>query len=129
MGHSIARYENFFFSAQDFAANIREARKGRGLSQKQVSEILGVSVPTVSVWENNKGLPTIDHMLALCWLFEFNPIVFLVVRTEKAVKSMRMFSESVGEKQIATAYEFFGQEPLFDMSDETLSSLNMGSKK
>lgn len=117
MGYRKERYTNFFFTQQDFAANIRLARQGRGLSQKQVASILGVSVPTISIWENAKGLPTIDHMLALCWLFEFNPIVFLVVRTEKAVKTQRMFMDKASDAPLATSIEFFEQSPLFDIDN------------
>lgn len=110
-----SRFINFCLDQQNFAANIRAARKGRGISQAAVGKILGVSKPTISVWESAKGLPTIDHFLALCWLFEFQPISFLLINTEQAVKTARMFAASVGDKPIATVHEVFVNEPIINI--------------
>ncbi len=50
-----------------FIENLTEARKSRGLTQKQVSEALGISDKTYSKWETGENEPNID---ALCRLGE-----------------------------------------------------------
>lgn len=107
---------NFRFDHSAFAENIKQARRGRGLSQKSVAKILSVSKATISLWENDKAQPTIDNMLALCWLYEFSPVSFLIVKTEEAVKTQRMFAERVGEKPIAAHGDVFDHSPFFAVS-------------
>ena len=49
---------------------IAEIRKAKGLTQKQLSEKLGVSDKTVSKWECGKGMPDNAFMLPLCEILE-----------------------------------------------------------
>ena len=48
---------------------IAEQRKGRGLKQAQLAEMLNVSNKTISRWERGVNLPDYDQLLALCDLF------------------------------------------------------------
>ena len=41
-----------------FGKFIREARQGKGLTQKQLAESLHVSDKAVSKWENGAGFPS-----------------------------------------------------------------------
>lgn len=45
---------------------IAEARKERGLTQKELAELLLISDKTVSKWECGNGLPEVSLMLPLC---------------------------------------------------------------
>lgn len=48
---------------------IKELRKEKSLTQKEVAERLNVSEKTISKWETGKGFPDICFMLPLCKLF------------------------------------------------------------
>ncbi len=45
---------------------IAERRRARGITQKQLAELLFISEKTVSKWECGKGLPDVSLMLPLC---------------------------------------------------------------
>ncbi|MDE2933961.1 MAG: helix-turn-helix transcriptional regulator [Chloroflexota bacterium] len=47
------------------AARIREARARVGLTQREVSELLGVSAHTVWCWEAGKTKPSNEHLVEL----------------------------------------------------------------
>ena len=49
---------------------IQELRKGKGLSQEQLADVLGVSRQAVSKWESGQSLPEIEKLLAMSELFE-----------------------------------------------------------
>ncbi len=50
-------------------AYLASLRKGRGMTQQQVADILGVSNKTVSKWESGAGLPDIAALPALAALY------------------------------------------------------------
>lgn len=52
----------------DFASRISELRRERGLSQKELGDMLGVSNKAVSKWENGESLPKTSTMLKLAEL-------------------------------------------------------------
>ena len=45
---------------------IATSRKAKGLTQKQLADILSISDKTVSKWERGSGLPEVSLMLPLC---------------------------------------------------------------
>ena len=45
---------------------IAERRKARGLTQRELAELLNISDKTVSKWERGLGLPEVSLMLPLC---------------------------------------------------------------
>lgn len=51
---------------------IAQLRKGKGLTQVQLAEIIGVSDKTISKWETGSGLPDVSLMLPLCGALEIN---------------------------------------------------------
>ena len=48
---------------------IQELRKGKGLSQEQLADVLGVSRQAVSKWESGQSLPEIEKLIAMSALF------------------------------------------------------------
>ncbi|MFR5876846.1 MAG: helix-turn-helix transcriptional regulator [Eubacterium sp.] len=56
----------------DFANRISELRRERGLSQKELGDMLGVSNKAVSKWENGESLPKTSTMLKLAELFDID---------------------------------------------------------
>ncbi len=49
---------------------IQELRKGKGLSQEQLAEVLGVSRQAVSKWEAGQSLPEIEKLISMSALFK-----------------------------------------------------------
>lgn len=47
-----------------------ELRKEKGLSQKEVADILEVSDKTISKWECGEGFPSIDYLVKLSYFYE-----------------------------------------------------------
>ena len=45
---------------------IMEARKERGLTQKQLGELVGVSDKTISKWECGRGMPELSAIMPVC---------------------------------------------------------------
>ncbi|MCI8525880.1 MAG: helix-turn-helix transcriptional regulator [Oscillospiraceae bacterium] len=48
---------------------IAALRRGRGLSQEQLAEALGVSRQSVSKWETGQATPELDRLRAMCAFF------------------------------------------------------------
>ena len=53
-----------------YGARIRELRKERRMTQKQLGEAVGVDFRTVSFWETERFEPNISQIIRLCKLFE-----------------------------------------------------------
>jgi len=51
---------------------IASRRKERGLTQRQLADLMGISDKTVSKWECGNGLPEVSLMLPLCQALEIN---------------------------------------------------------
>lgn len=62
---------------------IRLARKGLGLTQKELAEKIGKKHNSISEWESNKTKPDIDSMESLCKVLEVTPGYFLSGSTDK----------------------------------------------
>ena len=61
---------------------IKDARKRREMTQKELAERIGVSVQAVSKWENAKGFPDISLLEPLSEALEL-PIAALVTGSEQ----------------------------------------------
>lgn len=44
---------------------IRDARKAKGLTQKELGEILGIGEPTVNKYESGKQNPTVETLFKI----------------------------------------------------------------
>ena len=53
-----------------YGERIRELRKERNMSQKQLGEAIGVDFRTVSFWETERYEPNITQIIKLCKLFQ-----------------------------------------------------------
>ncbi len=52
---------------------IKRLRNERGFSQKQLADRLGVRKQSVSNWENENAMPSMDKFLAMVELFRTTP--------------------------------------------------------
>lgn len=76
---------------------IQTLRKDHGLTQKQLSQMLGVSDKTISKWETGRGLPDALYLSRLCQILEIS--VSELLSGEKL--SSEIYSERT-EKTIVT---------------------------
>ena len=56
---------------------IRELRKKAGIGQKELADIIGVSIPTVSDWETGKKQPSKERLRKLAEYFHVDELVIL----------------------------------------------------
>ena len=61
----------------NFKENLKALRKAKGLTQKELANILGVDQRTVSAWEKGVCEPSFAMLYKLCELFDedFNGIL------------------------------------------------------
>ena len=53
----------------EFNEKLQELRKGKGLTQEELAEILFVSRTAVSKWESGRGMPSIESLKAISKFF------------------------------------------------------------
>ena len=53
-------------------AKLTELRRKKGLTQNQLAEMLGISAPAVSKWENNSSYPDITLLCPLARALDTN---------------------------------------------------------
>lgn len=51
---------------------IQQTRKEKGMTQKELADILGISDKTISKWETGKSMPDMDFFMPLCNALEIN---------------------------------------------------------
>lgn len=54
----------------NFADNLKELRKCKGITQKQLAEMLEVDQRTISAWENRICEPDFSTLARICDIFE-----------------------------------------------------------
>ena len=64
----------------EIGSRIRKYREERGLSQKQLSELIGVKNNRVSNWDQGLNRPDADILAALCRVLQVSPSELLDVR-------------------------------------------------
>lgn len=62
---------------------VRELRVAAGMTQKELADQLGVTVPTVSKWELGQRTPELERVFRMTLIFGV-PIEEIVQRTESA---------------------------------------------
>ena len=67
----------------NFIENLTEARKNRGLTQKQVAQALGISDKTYSKWETGENEPDIGSLCRLGEYYGCGPAVFFAEEAPK----------------------------------------------
>ena len=57
-------------SMKDMGARIKELREGKGVSQKQLADKVGVKQHTISQYENNIRRPSYEALLLIAKIFD-----------------------------------------------------------
>lgn len=66
-----------------FSENLRELRKEKNLTQKEIAELLYTTTPTYSHWENGYQEPNIETIVNICRLFNVSADYLLGVEETK----------------------------------------------
>ena len=88
-------------SREFIAKKLKELRQKSGLTADEVGKRIGKSGKTVNAWENNRGQPDAEILIALCDIYEVDDIL-MEFREIKTIKSD--FHVSEHEKEIIIAY-------------------------
>lgn len=65
-----------------FGEKIKNARKAKKLTQKQLAEKIGAAHNSISDWENDKNKPDPDTIESLCWVLEITPNYLLATSSD-----------------------------------------------
>lgn len=83
-----------------FGEKIKEARKQKQLTQKQLAKLIGAAHNSISDWENNKNKPDPDTIELLCGVLKITPNYLLASseddfspKEKSLVKKYRFISE------------------------------------
>ena len=60
-------------ASEDFRITLKAARINSGCRMKDAAAALGVSITTLSRWENRHSTPRSDQFLAMCDLYSVSP--------------------------------------------------------
>lgn len=63
-----------------FGSRLRELRKCRNLLAKDLADELGITKPSISLYEQGKGYPTVEKLILLADFFDVS-IDYLLGRT------------------------------------------------
>ena len=69
--------------------NIRNSRKNKNMTQKELAEQLGVSHNTISDWESGKHKPDADSIMLLCKVLGVDANYMLDWEEKKATKNIK----------------------------------------
>ena len=61
-----------FMNQEKISVFIQQTRKEKGMTQKELADMLGISDKTISKWETGKGMPDMDFLMPLCNALEIN---------------------------------------------------------
>lgn len=66
-------------------SQMKKIRQTRGMSQVELARQLGISKQSVSNWENDHSVPTIDLLKKLCQVFSCSADYLLELSTENDI--------------------------------------------
>lgn len=71
---------------------IQQLRKGIGLSQEQLAEIVGVSRQAISKWETDQSSPDLDKIVLLCKTFSVSADALFGIRDDNSKDTVQIES-------------------------------------
>jgi len=78
----------------DLGNRIYELRRAKGLSQRELGELLGVSNKAVSKWENGAAIPKTDTLVKLAEILGVSPQELLQGKTDNRLTLRRLNTET-----------------------------------
>jgi transcriptional regulator with XRE-family HTH domain len=95
-----------------FADHLRKRRYDLKLSQPQVAKIIGVSIDTITYWENDRSQPTLMNMPKIVSFLGYSPVIMDVKTIGDKIKNLRI-QNGLSQKKLAE---------LLDVDPSTLAS-------
>lgn len=84
--------------SQSLGASLRRVRESRGVSQKTLAAKMGVSVPTISMWESDHRRPSIERLAKICEILNASAEDFLAgVGTNELSELLTQMREQVSK--------------------------------
>ena len=80
---------------------VKQLRENRGMQQKELALVIGVSQPTVSEWEHGKKDPSGERLKKLSQLFNVSPYVILCIESDSSSKQNERYIPSDSEISFA----------------------------
>ncbi|MFT8426065.1 MAG: helix-turn-helix domain-containing protein [Liquorilactobacillus sp.] len=77
---------------------LREARQANGFSQNEIATVLHISRQSISKWENGRGYPDLDNLIALSDLYKIS-IDELLKENEQLKQKIDKNNTEIEEKQ------------------------------
>lgn len=74
-----------------FGGKIKEARKQKNLTQKQLADLIGAAHNSISDWENNKNKPDPDTIELLCGALKITPNYLLASSEDEFSPKEKLF--------------------------------------
>ena len=89
-----------------FGTRIYNLRKGKGLSQSELGDLIGVTNKAVSKWENGEAKPAINQLMKLSKVFEvsMDEIIDMKETNEKQIKKIVITGGPCAGKSTALAW-------------------------
>ncbi len=78
----------------DLGNRIYNLRKSKGLSQKELGELVGVSNKSVSKWENGTAIPKTDTLVKLAEVFDISSQELLQGKTDNRMTLSQLSSQA-----------------------------------
>ena len=82
-----------------FNETLREIRRARGMTQRDVYTLLHVSPNRYASWEQGRTQPDIENLRILCAVFDVSADYLLGLADETGASLRRMYSPSHTENQ------------------------------
>ena len=105
-----------------FSEKLQSLRKGKGLSQEKLAELLDVSRQAVSKWESGQTYPEIEKLIVLCDLFEITLDELVRDRdsmvNDTVIKEINLEDKSSNEYEEKDENKETGENKELDENDE-----------
>ena len=76
-----------------FGSQLRNARKAKQLTQKELAAKINAKHNSISNWENDQNMPDPDAIQNLCWVLDVQPNYFFSIgESEHAVSGMQLIN-------------------------------------
>lgn len=109
---------------QTFGQKLRELRKAKNISQRELAEKVGVDFSYISKLENDRlPPPAADTIVKICGILEIEADSLLVLTGKMRTETKEMLSSSVG------AQKFIKQAQEMSLTDEEWHKLAKGLKR
>lgn len=107
-----------------FGEKIKDARKSKNLTQKQLAEKIGAKHNSISDWENDKNKPDPDAIELLCGLLEITPNYLLAASPDEFSPAEKLLINRFKE------LDTYGQENVnitIEREEERIRMINAAS--